>query len=297
MAVKRKETLKLYGKVDLHIHSYFSDGSFSPEEIIRRASIAGLRAISIADHDNVKAIDPAFQAASVFNIEFIPGIEISARHEDFDLHMLGYFFDHKNQELLEYIKVFQHERKTRAAKIVERLNDVGVPISINDVIAKAGEGAIGRPHLVDVLVEQGYVKSHAEAFEKYLGDQCPTYVPKFKISPEEAIQIIHHAQGLIFIAHPGLDLNESGVYELIKMGVDGIETIHTRHMPSDTFYYRDIVNKYKLLESGGSDCHGDRREDVALGKVDVSYRLVEKMKSRIRELYPNHHLVRSEARE
>ena len=279
------------GYVDLHTHSTYSDGLFTPIQIFQYAAKVKLRALSIADHDNIDCVAESRNAAKHYNIEYFPGIEISARHGDMDLHLLGYWFDPQNKALQNYIRIFQEERKQRAIRIVEKLNSHGIPISFDDVLRKSGNASIGRPHIVDVMIDNNIVRNRTEAFDKYLGDGCPCYVPKYKISPVDAIQMVHEAQGLIFIAHPGLDMDESNIYELVLMGIDGIETKHPRHAPSDIFYYQNLVRKYNLLESGGSDCHGDRDEEVRIGSISVSYRVVDKMKSRLKERFPNHYLL------
>jgi len=265
-------------QADLHIHSIYSDGSFSPTQIINRARQFRLKAISITDHDNIDAIDSAKTISRQNDIEFIPGIEISSRHGKHELHLLGYFFDHQNKMLVEYVNFFQQERKKRARKIVEELNKIGVQVELEYVLKKAEPGSIGRPHIAHTLVENGFVASYQEAFNKYLGDNCPCYIPKYKISPAEAINLINHAGGLTFVAHPGLDLNETSILQLIKMGIEGIETIHPRHTMDQIIYYRKIISKYHLLECGGSDCHGNLKQDVMLGKVTISYSLVKEMK-------------------
>jgi len=270
------------GKADLHIHSICSDGTLSPEKIIRRACKAELKAISITDHDNIDAIEPAMTFCKQYGIEYIPGVEISSGHGKNEVHFLGYFFDHRHKILNEYIKYFQNEREKRARKIIEQLRKMGINIGWELVLQKtAHQGAICRPHIAHVLVEEGYVHSYHEAFHKYLGDNCPCYVPKYKIKPAEAIQIINQAGGICFIAHPGVKLNEYSVLKLIKLGVEGIETVHPRHSTDEIEYYRKLIQKYNLLESGGSDFHDDRKQNSVFGKYTVPYDVIIKMKKRL----------------
>jgi len=280
MIPKKTELTK--GLVDLHTHSYFSDGSFSPEQIIQYASDLGLKAISITDHDSIDAIPIALQISKKCHIEFIPGIEISAKHGAYDLHLLGYFMDHNNEQLRNYVKLFQNERRKRAEKIVKLLNKVGVKIKLEFVLHKAAKGSVGRPHIAEVMVEQGYVFSYQEAFQKYIGDGCSCYVPKYKIKPTSAVQLINEAGGISFIAHPGVDLNEEGILELIKLGIEGIETIHPKHCPHDIDYYRRLVKKHNILECGGSDCHGERKGETLIGQFTVPYQIIINMKNRLK---------------
>ena len=269
----------MVGKADLHIHSICSDGTLSPQEIIKKACKAGLQAISITDHDNIDAIEPAMTFCKQCALEFIPGIEISSEYEKNEVHFLGYFFDHRHKILNEYVQYFQNERKKRARKILEQLRKMGMKIGLELVLQKtAHHGSICRPHIAHVLVEEGYVHSYQEAFYKYLGANCPCYVPKYKIEPAEAIKIINQAGGISFIAHPGLALKEYSILKLIELGIEGIETVHPRHSTDDIEYYRKLIQKYDLLECGGSDFHDNRKQNSIFGKYTVPYDVIIKMK-------------------
>lgn len=265
-------------RVDLHLHSNQSDGSFSPNEIIDIAHKLSLKAISITDHDNINSLELAEKYCQQKGIEFISGVEISARARGFDLHLLGYCFDYRNNQLREYLKYFQNERIKRAKKIIELLKNHGIKVSF-DLIQKKAGGSIGRPHIADAMLEEGYVYNYYEAFNKYIGDGCPCCVPKYKISPAEAIALINRAGGICVIAHPGTDVTDEGLVNLIKVGLEGIETIHPRHTQAQVDHYREIIHKHDLLETGGSDCHGDRKSHVLIGHFNVSYAVVEKMKA------------------
>jgi predicted metal-dependent phosphoesterase TrpH len=270
------------GKADLHIHSNYSDGSLCPEEIFQYAESANLKALSITDHDTVAGVDNALKQSELFGIEFIPGLEISARYGRNELHILGYFIDHKNKDLLSYLSFFQEERKKRAVKIVHLLNDMGLVITINEVEEKAYPAAIGRPHIADVMVDRGIVSTYQEAFDKYLGDRCPCYVQKYKIYPTDAVKLINQAGGVSFIAHPGLDIDRDDINTLIKMGIEGFEAVHPRHSVSQIDYYRSVIRENGLLECGGSDCHGNRKSGPRIGEFCVSYDLIVRMKKRLR---------------
>lgn len=265
-------------KVDLHIHSNRSDGSFTHKEIIDYSWKLGLKAISITDHDDISGLEFSEKYCQQKGIECIAGVEISARSKPSDIHLLGYFFDYRNKQMNEYIDFFQNERLKRAKKIVKLLKNHGIKLHFDLIQKNAGPGSIGRPHIADAMVEEGYVYNYQEAFNKYIGDGCPCFIPKYKISPAEAIALINQAGGICVIAHPGSDVTDEGLMDLIKAGLDGIETIHPRHTQEQVDHYRKIIQQHRLLETGGSDCHGDRKTYVTIGQFNVPYSVVEKMK-------------------
>ncbi|MCX7877728.1 MAG: PHP domain-containing protein [Ignavibacteria bacterium] len=271
-------------KADLHSHTNYSDGYYSPEELILKAKEAGLDYISITDHDNVDSYHEALEASVKHNIQLIPGTEISAEHEGRETHILAYFINTENEELREYLKNFRIERIKRAESIIEKLNELGIPLRKADVFKKMkGGGSIGRPHIAVAMLEAGFVSSYQEAFLKYIGDNCPAYVKKKNISAEEAIKLINRCGGLSFIAHPGKNLKDSNtLFELIELGVDGIEVIHPSHTETDIEYFRNIAGQYFLLESGGSDFHGGKiNENSILGKYFISASKITAMKNRL----------------
>ncbi len=270
------------GKADLHMHTSHSDGLYSAIEVVRRAKEAGLTTISITDHDNVSAIDEALEAAKLQGIDVIPGVELSAGVGEQEVHVLAYFFDHTNQNLLDYLKFFRIERKRRAERIVEKLNDLNIPLTLDAVLERAGHGSIGRPHIATALYEEGLTDSYHEAFYKYIGNGKPAYEKKYQVSPQAAIDLIASAGGLSFIAHPGNSVDEEVLLEFINEGVDGIEVIHPSHSPERVMHYSGIVNEYFLLASGGSDFHGGRKNDQeVLGKYYISMDHVEEMHRRL----------------
>lgn len=268
-------------KVDLHMHSYHSDGFFSPDEVIMKAKEKGLEIISITDHDSVNSLKEAIEAGKKHGVEVIPGVEISTDISDREIHILGYFVNPKNPEFAHYLRFFREERKKRAGRIVKKLNSLGIDISLDDVIKKANKGAVGRPHIAHVMKEKGYIGSFFEAFNKYIGNGGPAYERKVHVSPQSAFKIISDAGGLSFIAHPG-NLPEYIIKELIDAGVDGIEVVHPSHLPHKVKYYRGIVHEYFLLESGGSDFHGgDRNDEDNLGKYYTSTSVIDAMRNRL----------------
>jgi 3',5'-nucleoside bisphosphate phosphatase len=268
-------------KTDLHMHTYFSDGYHSPEKLIEKANARGIKTLSITDHDNVFGIFEAIEIANKYDIEVIPGVEISTDIRDTEVHILGYFVDPKNADLEHYLNFFREERYKRALRMIKKLNILGLDISIEDVMVFAKNSAMGRPHIAQALLAKGQVKSFFEAFYKFIGNHAPAYERKVHLSPQSAFKIISDAGGLSFIAHPG-NMPEILIKELIDAGVDGIEVIHPSHSPEQVRFYRGIVNEYFLLESGGSDYHGGKREDDEnLGKYYTSSKVVDTMKTRL----------------
>jgi 3',5'-nucleoside bisphosphate phosphatase len=268
-------------KVDLHSHTNYSDGFHSPKELVSKAKDVGIEILSITDHDSVNAIEEATAVGKKLGVEIIPGVEISSDLRGGEVHILGYFIDINNKELEHYLEFFREERVRRAARIVEKLNALGLSITLQDVLDKAQHSAVGRPHIAQVMVEKGLVKSYFEAFNKYIKNNGPAYERKVHLSPQSAFKIISDAGGLSFIAHPA-HMPEGIIKELIDAGADGIEVIHPSHSRELTKFYRGIVNEYFLLESGGSDFHGGKREDDdKFGKFYTSPAAVEAMRMRL----------------
>jgi predicted metal-dependent phosphoesterase TrpH len=268
-------------KIDLHTHTNHSDGYNSPEKLVKRVHNQGISALSITDHDSTNGLAEAMEYADKFGIEIIPGVEISSDIRDTEVHILGYFIDPKNEELEHYLHFFRDERFKRAIRIVKKLNILGLDITIDEVMKFAKNSAVGRPHIAQALLEKGQVKSFFEAFYKYIGNHAPAYERKVHLSPQSAFKIINDAGGLSFIAHPG-NMPEILIKELIDAGVDGIEVIHPSHSPEQVRFYRGIVNEYFLLESGGSDYHGGRREDDDnLGKYYTTIKVIDAMRTRL----------------
>jgi len=269
------------GKVDLHIHTNHSDGFYSPEEIVLKAKENELEAISITDHDNLSGINDAIEKGNEIGIEVIPGLEISSDIKDREIHILGYFIQTDSQELERYLNFFRVERLKRATRIVNKLNLLGISLSIDDVMEVAKNSAVGRPHIAQAMLNRGLISSYYEAFNKYIGNGGPAFEKKVHISPQSAFKIISDAGGLSFIAHPGY-MEESLLKELIDEGVDGIEVIHSSHSQHQVRFYRGIVNEYFLLECGGSDFHGGKRDDEKnFGKFYTKYSVIEAMRKRL----------------
>jgi predicted metal-dependent phosphoesterase TrpH len=263
------------------MHTNYSDGQHTPEELIVKVKDAGIDVISITDHDTVDGIFEAVEAGKKYGVEVIPGLEISSDIRDREVHILAYFFDPTNKELEEYLRFFRAERIKRAIRIIEKLNALGLSLTLDDVMEIAKNSAVGRPHIAKAMVSKKLVSNYFEAFSKYIGNGCPAYERKVHVSPRSAFKIISDAGGLSFIAHPG-PLPDVIMIELIEAGLDGIEVIHPSHLPHQVNHYRGIVNEYFLLESGGSDFHGGERNDYGnLGKYCIAYSKVEAMRKQI----------------
>ncbi len=255
--------------IDLHIHSTHSDGIMTPDEIVQFAKNIDLEAISITDHDSVDGIQPALDAGKKYGIKVIPGIEISANHYGKDLHILGYFFDYKNPVIQDYGKRIRLYRENRARNILKKLKTCGIDIPYELVEMKSNGGVIGRPHIADILIEEGHAYSFREAFDKYLGEAGKAFEPKTLVNPREAIDMVHQAGGIACIAHPGVDVPDEIIMHLIKMGLDGIEVFHPKHIDAEIRHFENFAKHHNLVITGGSDCHGPRTFDVTIGAYKV----------------------------
>ncbi|MBI4532214.1 MAG: PHP domain-containing protein [Candidatus Latescibacteria bacterium] len=265
--------------IDLHIHSDHSDGTFSINRIITLAHRLGLAAISITDHDTIGGLDTALQVGKVVGVEVIPGVELSAAVGERDIHLLGYCIDPSDRQLLRYLTMFKEERYRRAERIVRKLNGIGLSLDFETVMTKAGSGAVGRPHIADALVTEGFVSTTGEAFAKYIGYSGPAYEAKYAITPDMAIQLIRGAGGMVVIAHPGTYDAETYLPCLLNAGAEGIEVIYPKHTDEQRLRYEYLAETCGLVKSGGSDCHGDRHGDVRMGTMDVPYAYLEAIRN------------------
>ncbi len=262
--------------IDLHIHSYFSDGDLSPTKIVEKAAKLELKAIAITDHDNVEGIAEGIGAAKEHRIEFVPGIELSSVYREMDVHILGYHINTNHPGLLKKIILLKEARRDRAKKIVQKLNGLGLDLKFETVLEMAGHGAIGRPHIANAMVKEELVYSAKEAFDKYLGYKSSAYVDKMDLSLSEACALIRQASGIPVLAHPAAyrDLLKF-IDEMITNGIQGIEAIHSLHSNEDIKYFLELGKKKGLLLTGGSDCHGHRKDNPLMGQVRVPYEFLE----------------------
>jgi hypothetical protein len=262
---------------DLHLHTNFSDGTFTPEELVARASTLGFGTIALTDHDTVEGCARAASACAAAGMDFISGAELTAEHDDTEVHILGYFLDIENKTLLGRIAKFQSVRQQRIHEMVAALNKLGIPLKVEAVFELANCKSPGRPHVARALVKEKLIGSLDEAFEKYLKKGRPAWVPKTKMSALEAVELIHQSGGLAVIAHPGLNRTDDIIPDLVKAGMDGIECFHTKHSTVMSERYLEIAEKYELLVTGGSDCHGFSKKQPLIGTVKLPYEHVEKL--------------------
>lgn len=262
---------------DLHLHTRYSDGTFSPEELVAHAVQHGLAAIALTDHDTVEGCAGTARECEAVGIEFISGTELTAEHDDTEVHLLGYFLDTQNERLLAEIVKFQVVRQSRIHEMVARINELNVPLRLEDVFALANCKSPGRPHVARALVKAGLVKTLDEAFERFLKKGRPAWVPKARMSGVDSIHLIHQAGGLAVMAHPGLNRTDEIIPGLVAAGLDGIECFHTKHSTAMSERYLQIADEYHLLVTGGSDCHGYSKAKPLIGTVKLPYEHVEKM--------------------
>jgi len=271
--------------VDLHIHSTASDSLLTPEEVIETARKVGLSAISITDHDSIDGYMAIKELAEEYEIDLIPGVELSMSYNEEDFHLLGYLIDCENPEFLKKINSFQKERRIRGEKMVEKLNELGIDLNIETVKTIAGKGSVGRPHLADALLKEEFVHTYEEAFARYIGYHAPAYVPKNFLTPKEGIDLIHLVRGVAVLAHPGTMRIQQAIYDFHELGLDGIEAYHSKHDRETTKHYVNLAQKLGLIYTGGSDCHGRRGEKVLIGTVKVPYQCLEMLRKVKEENY------------
>lgn len=263
---------------DLHLHTIFSDGTYTPDGLISEVAKLELSAISVVDHDTIDGIEPTERIASSQNIEFLPGIELTAEYDGMEIHILGYLIDYKNNALKERLDFLKNNRIGRIHKIVERLKHMGVELDAQDVFEIAKHGTVGRLHVARAMVKKGLVGSIQEAFGKFIGDRCPAYVAGFRFSPKEAIKLIRDVRGISVLAHPHILNRDNLIPELLDYGLMGLEVYYPEYTQATTNFYLSLAQKYNLLVTGGSDCHGDAKPEVKLGSIKIPYELVEKLK-------------------
>lgn len=259
----------MQGLVDLHVHTTYSDGDMTPAEVVAEAVRLGLAGIAITDHDAVAGIEEAIEASPP-GFEIVPGVELSTSDGKSDIHVLGYFVDPKNQDLLDYLKIFREARLRRGIEMVKKLREMGVAIEIDSVLEIAGDGAVGRPHIAAALVKNGLVESTEEAFRNYIGFHSPAYVPKYQLKPADAFRLISRAGGVGAMAHPGTTKREDLIIDFLSSGMKAIEVYHPKHSEDDVTHFLGVAQKLGLVPTGGSDSHGRRDGNLLLGTCAVS---------------------------
>jgi len=260
------------GGIDLHTHTNRSDGTFTPPELVRLASRRGLEVVAITDHDTTEGLEEATGAGRDLGVEVVPGVELSAEHQGTSVHVLCYWMDPEDEGLQAELVRLRSERFLRGEAMVEKLRSLGYPISFDRVREIAGSGNIVRPHVAQALVEAGVVADEEEAFDRFIGDDGPAYVPKHALAPLDALALVRRAGGACVLAHPGMWSAEAPVPEdlieaMAEAGMAGLEADHSDHTPDQREHYRDLAKRLELIVTGGSDCHGTRYDPVRLGSV------------------------------
>ncbi len=278
--------------IDLHIHTTASDGTFTPAEALQLAQKLKLGAIAITDHDTVDGAKEALRIGIPESMKFLTGVEISAKPPShFNLpatfHILGYAIDLENSELNQTLVLLQDVRKNRNPKILDRLRQLDIVISLEEVKKEAGNGQLGRPHIAKVMMKKGFVESIDEAFDKFLGKRKPAYVDKYRISCKRAITLIKNAGGLPVLAHPYLldfpndDTLEELMVHMKGLGLIGIEVYYPEHSPERINHYKSLADLHNLIMTGGTDFHGNLKPEIqmgyGLGDFMVPYSLYEKI--------------------
>ncbi len=266
---------------DLHTHTSRSDGRLSPRELVAAAAERGLQVLAVTDHDTVRGLDEARAAAEDEGLVFVPGIEMSATIEGAEVHVLAYGIDATDDGLQAYLRDMQAAREDRAWAMMDRLREQGVEVDDRGLHEKiTATTAVGRPHVAAVLVEAGQVDTMDGAFEKYLGNGKPAYVPKPEVPVGDALDVIHGAGGVAVLAHPGHWTPGTQIRRMVDEGLDGIEIWHPSHDASLQRYYQRLARGYGLSETGGSDYHGHREGDgPTLGAVGMSVEAWERFQA------------------
>ncbi len=271
-------------KIDFHTHTEASDGALSTSALLEKARQAGITTLGICDHDTVSALAGADRIAEKMGIIIVPGIEITSRYKRFQLHFLGYFLDYTDRKFLTKLNELRDARIHRAKRIIAKLNRIKIPLTFESVIEKVGEhSSVGRPHIANTMVEEGFAQTYDEVFHKYIGIGRPAYEANYPFPPEEAISMIVNAGGLSFLAHPSHYVNDELLRFLLKNGLDGIEVIHPSHSEEETAMYNRFADDNSILKCGGSDFHGGlKNDDANLGKYVISHDWVNAMLGRLR---------------
>ncbi|WP_018887540.1 PHP domain-containing protein [Paenibacillus massiliensis] len=275
------------GRYDLHTHTRASDGMNTPAEQIRRAKVKGLQGVAITDHDTVSGIQEALEAGTEHGVTVIPGVEISTRAKGKDIHVLGYFVDYLDPLLLQRLQELRETRGQRNQRIVEKLRELGVELTMDEVIAQLGrplepDESIGRPHIADALVHKGYASDMRDAFDRYLAEGAAAYVSVPRVSPGQACDWIRAAGGVPVLAHPGLYADDALVEALLEEHRPiGIEVYHADHDTAAEERYARMAEQYGLIPTAGSDYHGERQGVVFhgdLGSRTVAADIIEQLR-------------------
>lgn len=265
--------------VDLHIHTTFSDGSLSPAQVVRTAKERKIAAVGITDHDTMEGVAAAQTAGQRYDVEVVPGLELSTNKGEKNFHLLGYYCDPHNKRLKNLLEQMAAGRHQRMKKMIAKLKEMGMEVDPAVILAQTKGQAPGRPHLALELCRKGYCSTPAEAFTRFIGRGCPAYTQRFKLDLFEAIDLVRKAGGIPVLAHPGIYGEDSVIPEMVAKGLMGIEVFHPDHRPADEDNYKLLAKKYKLLVTGGSDYHGGGVGTASVvGAVAINYCYLKKMK-------------------
>lgn len=258
-------------RIDLHIHTHASDGHFSPTEVVQMAVSGRLDIIAVTDHDTVAGVDEAIAAAAPLPLQVVPGIEMSTREDEFEIHLLGYFIDHHSASIVRHQEGAVERRAERMRQMVANLNGMGVEVEYADVVRAAGPdvSTIGRPHLARALLERGATRYYGEAFDRYIGDQGPAFVRSDFPGVRQAIEDVHAAGGVAVWAHPDVSMFDRYVRTFAEWGLDGIECYRPSTPPVEAHLFETAAHSLGLFCTGGSDWHGSHRGP--LGDFAVKY--------------------------
>jgi len=272
---------------DLHLHTNFSDGTYTPEELAGHAARLRLHTIALTDHDTVEGCSRAAIACQQLGLEFIVGAELTAEIDGTEIHLLGYYLDAEHPRLLAETARFQEVRQNRIREMTHRLNRLGVPLDADAVFAIAQCRSPGRPHVGRALVRGGFCGSVDEAFERFLKTDRPAWVPKFKMSALDGVELIHAAGGLAVLAHPGLNRVDHAIPTLVEAGLDGLECFHSKHAPATAEHYLQMAHRLGLLVTGGSDCHGLAKGQPLIGSLRLEDDHVHRLREAKRRAFPH----------
>lgn len=268
--------------VDLHIHTVLSDGLHTPADVLTHVRRRGLAAFAVTDHDSMAGFEAVRELLSDDDPELVPGVELSVTGGDFDLHLLGYYLDPDNKPLADMLKEIRDHRNQRAGIIVEKLNELGVRVTLDEVAEVAGSAAVGRPHIATAIFNNGSVANYQLAFDKYLGNGKPAYVPKKNFDPQLAIALVHEAGGVAVLAHPAIEDTFQHLELLVGLGLDGIEVYHPAHKPKQVDQFKHLAERFRLIITGGSDSHGRAGRYGEIGSLSVPEDFMPALRERAR---------------
>lgn len=280
--------------VDLHTHSFYSDGTASPADLVQMAIVSKLRGIALTDHDTVEGIKEFLAHGHAHELELIPGLEISVTHRDLSLHVLGYGINHENMDLINWLLPLQQGRADRNEQIIKKLRKMGHDIRLEELEAISPCGQAGRPHIAQLMKNKGIVQSTSDAFTLYLRKGCSAWTARFSYSADESIDMIHRAGGVAVLAHPGILKQHTPalslvIAELAERGLDGLEAYYPSHSPMLEKTLRKLARKYQLVLTGGSDYHGNHRTFSTMAGTGAGFCppdvILESLRKRLQTLH------------